>query len=97
MTHTTSLILYVQLKEDRIGIRKEVLEAAKQEDVNTFAVIKSHQDHHAIIDKHGEILGYQYRIKPDLLETLEETTENLPHMGVNAGIRENYPTRHYIV
>ena len=48
-------------------------------------VIKSHENHHAIIDERGEILGYRYRIKPDLLRTLEETTEDLPRTGVNTG------------
>ena len=91
MTHMTSPITYVQLKEDRKGVQKEVLEAAKQEDIDdTFTVIKSHENHHAIIDERGEILGYRYRIKPQLLETLAETTSNLPHTGINAGNRGNY-------
>ena len=51
MTYTTSLISYVQLKEDRKGIREEVLEVAKQGDVDMFTVIKSHENHHAIIDE----------------------------------------------
>ena len=38
MTYTTSPISYVQLKEDRKGIREEVLEAAKQGDVDTGIV-----------------------------------------------------------
>ena len=50
-----------------------------------------------IIDERGEILGYWYCIKPDLLRTLEETTEDLSRTGVNVGNRGNYPTRHYIV
>ena len=79
------------MEEDRKGIQKEVLEAAKQEDINTFTVIKSYQDHHAIIDEYDKILGYRYRIKPDLLEVLRKITTNLPHTKVNAGIRENYP------
>jgi hypothetical protein len=97
MTHTISPITYVQLKEDRKGRQKEVLKAAKEGDINTFTVIKSHENHHAIIDERGEILGYRYRIKPELLRTLEETTADLPHTGVNAGKRGNYPTRHYTV
>jgi hypothetical protein len=97
MTYTTSPISYVQLKEDRKGIREEVLEAAKQGDVETFTVIKSYENHHAIIDEQREILGYRYRIKPELLKTLEETTAALPHTEVNAGNRGNYPTRHYTV
>jgi hypothetical protein len=60
-------------------------------------VIKSHENHHEIIDKRGVTLGYRYRIKPELLKTLEETTANLPHMGVNTGKRGNYLTCHYTV
>ncbi len=97
ITYTTSPVTYVQLKEDRKGRQKEVLEAAKQGDINTFTVIKSHENHHAIIDERGEILGYRFRIKPELLRTLEESTADLPYMGVNAGNRGNYPTRHYTV
>jgi hypothetical protein len=97
MTHTTSLISYVQLKEDRKGTREKVLEAAKQGDINTFTVIKSHKNHHAIIDEEHDILGYQYRIKLELLRTLEETTAALPRKGVNAGNRGNYPICHYTV
>jgi hypothetical protein len=36
--------------------------AKEGRDVNTFTVIKSHKNHHAIIDQHGEILGYRFRI-----------------------------------
>ena len=97
MTYTTSPVTYVELKEDRKGRQKDILEAAKQGDINTFTVIKSHENHHAIIDERGEILGYRYRIKPQLLETLAETTLNLPHTAVNTGNRGNYPTRHYTV
>ena len=97
MTYTTSLILYVQLKEDRKGIREEVLEAAKQGDVDTFMVIKSCENHHMIIDEQREILGYWYCIKPELLKTLEETIAALPRTEVNAGNRGNYPIHHYIV
>ena len=93
----TSRISYMQLKEDRKGIREKVLEAAKQGDVETFTVIKSHENHHAIIDEQREILRYRYRIKPELLKTLEETTAALPHTEVNAGNRGNYPTRYYTV
>ena len=85
MTYTTSSISYVQLKEDRKGIREEVLEAAKQGDVDTFMVIKSHENHHAIIDEQHKILGYRYRIKPELLKILEETIAALPHTEVNTG------------
>ena len=72
MIYTISPILYMQLKEDRKGIREEVLEAAKQGDVDTFKVIKSLENHHAIINEQREILGYRYCIKPELLKTLVE-------------------------
>ena len=97
MVYTISPVTYVQLKENRKGTQKEVLEAAKEEDINTFTVIKSDEKHHAIIDERGVILGYRYHVKPELLETLKETTADLPHTGVNAGKRGNYPTRHYTV
>jgi hypothetical protein len=57
MIYIISLILYVQLKEDRKRRQKEVLEAAKQRDINMFMIIKSHENHHVIIDECGEILG----------------------------------------
>jgi hypothetical protein len=97
MTYTTFLISYVQLKEDRKGTREKVLKVAKQGDINTFTVIKSHENHYAIIDEEHDILEYRYRIKPELLRMLEETTAALPRMGVNAGNRGNYPIRHYTV
>jgi hypothetical protein len=98
MEYTKSPVLYFDLKEEKIGRQKDVLEAAKEgKDVNTFMVIRSHEKHHAIIDTEGEILGYRYRIKPDLLKTLEETTEALPAAKVNARNRGDYPTRHYTV
>ena len=53
-----SPVTYVQLKEDRKGRQKEVLEVVKQGDINTFMVIKSYENYHTIIDEHGEILGY---------------------------------------
>ena len=67
------------------------------DNTNMFTVINSDEKHHAIIDERGVILGYRYRVKPELLETLKETTADLPHMGVNTGKRENYPTHHYTV
>jgi hypothetical protein len=85
MTETKSPVTYVELKEARVGKQNEVLEAAKEgRDVNTFTVIKSHENHHAIIDQHGEILGYRFRIKPELVNTLDETTAALPPARVNA-------------
>ncbi len=74
MTYTTSPVSYVELKEEKVGRRKDVVEAAQERDINTFTVINSHENHHAIIDERGEILGYRYRIKPEHLQTLEETT-----------------------
>ena len=98
MTETKSPITYVELKEARVGKQNEVLEVAKEgRDVNTFKVIKSHENHHAIIDQHGEILGYRFCIKPELLQTLDETTAALPSARVNARNRGDYPTRHYSV
>ena len=38
MVYMISPVTYVQLKEDRKGTQKEVLEAAKEEDINTFTV-----------------------------------------------------------
>ena len=97
MERTKSPVTYVELKENRKGRQKEVLEAAKEGNINTFTVIKSHANHHAIIDERDVILGYRYRINPDHLKTLKETTADLPHTGVNARNRGNYPTRHYTV
>jgi hypothetical protein len=97
MTYTTSPISYVQLKKNRKGRQKEVLETTKQRDINMFMVIKSHKNHYMIIDECGEILGYCYHIKDDLLRTLKEMTEDLPHTGVNTGNRKNYPIHHYTV
>ena len=98
MTHTRSPVTYVELKEEKVGRRKDVVEAAQEErDVNTFTVIQSHENHHAIIDQHGEILGYWYHIKRELLKILRETTAALPPAKVNAGNRGDYPTRHYSV
>ena len=85
MTHTRSPVTYVEL-EKKVGRRKDVVVAAQEErNVNMFTVIQSHENHHAIIDQHGEILGYRYRIKPELLKTLRETTAALPPAKVNAG------------
>ena len=95
--HTGSPVTYVELKEE-VGRWKDVVEAAQEErNVNTFIVIQSHENHHAMIDQHGEILGYRYRIKPELLKTLGETTAALPPAKVNAGNRGDYLTRHYSV
>jgi len=93
----TSPMMYVQLKEDRKGRQKEVLELAKERDINTLTVIKSDENHHMIIDEYDVTLGYHYYIKPNLLKTLEETTADLPRTGVNTSKRENYPMRHYTI
>ena len=96
--YTKSWISYEELKEGRKGVRKNVVEKAKGErDVNTFKVIKSDENYHAIVIEHSEILGYQYRIKRNLIQTLEETTAALPPTRVNAGNRGDYPTCHYAV
>jgi hypothetical protein len=58
MTYTTSLVSYVELKEQKVG-RREVVERAKEEkDINMFTIIKSYDSHHVIIDERGKILGY---------------------------------------
>jgi uncharacterized protein YeaC (DUF1315 family) len=86
MTHTRSPVTYVELKNEKVGRWKDVVEATQEEgNVNMFTVIQSYENHHAIIDQHGEILGYRYRIKPELLKTLRETTAALPPAKVNAG------------
>ena len=86
MTHTRLLVTYVELKKEKVGRRKDVVEAVQEErNVNTFTVIQSHENHHTIIDQHGEILGYRYCIKPELLKTLREITAALPPAKVNAG------------
>jgi hypothetical protein len=59
MIYTTSPVLYVELKEQKVGRRKEVVEEIKEErDINKFTVINSYDNHHAIIDQRKEILGY---------------------------------------
>jgi hypothetical protein len=52
----------LNIRRDREGKQKEVLEVVKQEDINTFTVIKSDENYHVIIDECGEILGYCYYI-----------------------------------
>jgi hypothetical protein len=34
----------------------------KQEDINTFTVIKFDENHHVIVDEYSEIIGYHYCI-----------------------------------
>ena len=85
------------MKEDGKERQKEVLEVAKEGDINTFMVIKSDENHHVIIDERSMTLGYYYRIKSNLLKILEETTVDLPYIGVNTSKRGNYPTLHYTV
>ena len=93
MTYTISPVSYVELKEQKVGRQKEVVEGVKEErDINTFTVINSNDNHDAIIDERGEILGYRYRIKLEHLKTLEETTAALPPTKVNAGNQGDYPT-----
>jgi hypothetical protein len=50
-----------------------------------------------IIDQHGEILGYQYHIKPELSNILRETTTALPPAKINASNQGDYPICHYSV
>ena len=98
MTYTTSPVSYVELKEQKVGRRKEVVEGVKEErDINMFMVINSYDNHHVIIDECSEILGYRYHIKLEYLQTLEETTEALSPTKVNTSNRGNYPMCHYSV
>jgi hypothetical protein len=97
MVHMISSVTYMQLKEDRKGKQKEVLEVAKEGDINTFMVIKFNKNHHVIIDEHSVTLGYHYHIKLNLLKMLEEMTADLPYAGVNTGKKENYLMYDYIV
>ena len=55
-----SPITYVQLNENGKGDLKKVLEAAKQGDTDTFTIIRSHENHHAIIDEHSECFTQHY-------------------------------------
>ena len=81
-----SPVTYVELKEEKVGRQKDIMEAAQEErNVNMFTVIQSYENHHVIIDQYGEILGYRYCIKPKLLKTLREMTAALPPAKVNAG------------
>ena len=52
----------LSIRWDREGKQKEVLEVAKQEDINIFTVIKFDENHDAIVDECGEILEYRYCI-----------------------------------
>jgi hypothetical protein len=88
--YTVSPVSYVKLKAKRKGRKSKVLKAAKEGVVDNFTVIESHENHHAIVDKYGHVLGYRYRIKPELLETLRNSTSNLPRKRVKAGVQDNY-------
>jgi hypothetical protein len=52
----------LSIRWDRERKQKEVLKVAKQEDINTFTVIKYDENYHVIVDEYGEILGYHYYI-----------------------------------
>jgi len=57
MTHMRSPVIYVELKEEKVGRQKDIVEMAQEErNINTFTIIQSHENHHAIIDQYGEIL-----------------------------------------
>jgi hypothetical protein len=59
MTYTTFPVLYVELKEQKVGRQKEIVEGIKEKrDINMFTIINSYDNYHAIIDECGEILGY---------------------------------------
>jgi hypothetical protein len=95
--YTISRVSYRKLKAKRKGKKLEVLKAAKEGVVEDFTVIESSKNHHAIVDRYGEVLGYRYPIKRQLLETLIDSTSNLPRKRRKAGVRGSYPTRHYTV
>jgi hypothetical protein len=95
--YTVSRVSYAKLKIKRKGKKSNVLEAAKKGVVENFKVIESGENHHAIIDRYGQVLGYHYHIKPELLDTLSNSTSLLPRKRVRAGVRGNYLTRHYTV
>jgi hypothetical protein len=46
------------LKLKRKGKKLEVLKAVKEGVVENFKVIESSKNHHAIVDRYGEVLGY---------------------------------------
>jgi hypothetical protein len=94
MTWTLSTVTYIELKE---VLKKGHIDAAKIGDPDTFMVIASGEEHHAIVDERGVILGYRYRIPEDLITTLTESSLKLPPTGMDAGVRGQYPTRHYAV
>jgi hypothetical protein len=78
-------VTYIELKE-KVERQKDIVEVVQKErNINTFMVIQSHENHHAIIDQYDEILGYRYHIKPELLNMLREITVALPSPKVNAG------------
>jgi len=74
------------LKAKRKGKKLEVLEAAKEGIVEDITMIESNKNHYAIINKYGEVLGYWYHIKLELLETLSNSTLILPHKKKKAGV-----------
>jgi hypothetical protein len=80
------------LKAKRKGKKLDVIEAVKKGVVKNFKVIESDENHHVIIDKYGQVLGYRYHIKPELLDTLSNSTSILPRKRRKAGVRGNYPT-----
>jgi hypothetical protein len=96
-TFTRSLITYNELKEDQKSDKRQVLETAQSEDVSTFFFINSTEKHHAIVDRHTNILGYRYRIPEKFLTILSKSTSTLPHTTANAKTHSSYPTHHYTV
>jgi hypothetical protein len=97
MKQTLSPVTYIQLKVELKKRHVDVLDAAKVGDPNAFTVVAVGEEHHAIVDERGVILGYRYRIPGDLLTTLTESSLKLPCTGVDAGVRGQFPTRHYTV
>ena len=97
MTWSLSPVLYHELKKNRRENHKHVLEAAESSDISDFLYIDSAEQHHAIVDRHGNILGYRYPIPEQFLKSLPASTSALPCISTKAGVRGQYPTRHYAV
>jgi hypothetical protein len=97
MEFSLSPVTYGELKERFKGRHATVIDAVQQGDPASFQVIRSDDCHHAIVDETGVILGYRYRIPAELLQALIDSTSELPARNIAAGVRGQFPTRHYVV
>ena len=88
--YTVSPVSYAKLKAKRKGKKLDVIEAVKKGVVKNFKVIESDENHHAIIDKYSQVLGYRYHIKPELLDTLSNSTLIHSQKRRKTNIRSNY-------